>query len=131
MRLDTHAEEGLRLDLTSLIDVIFILLLFFVVSTTFVHETGLKVDLPKGSQKQEKLPAAPTVTLAADGRLEVNGEAVELDALVKKIRPLIEKSHGVVRLNADAASPWQKVFAVQEALVKAGVRSVSAQSQQQ
>jgi len=129
MNLGSEGGGDPRLDLTSLIDVIFILLLFFVVTTTFVRDRGLEVRLPKGSRRLAHRPAVPVVTLASDGRLALDGRDVSLEDLAGLLRPRVKQSGGVVRLQADAAAPWEKVFAVQEALVEAGVTSVSAQAQ--
>ena len=49
MKLQSRIKEEPTVDLTSLIDVVFLLLLFFMVSTTFEHQAVLKVDLPEGT----------------------------------------------------------------------------------
>ena len=49
MKFRRHARDDVAVELTPLIDVVFLLLIFFMVSTTFIRETELKVDLPEAT----------------------------------------------------------------------------------
>ena len=63
-------------EITPLIDVIFLLLIFFVVSTTFVRTSAIEVDLPQTSGAVEETPAGIEVRVSATGDYAVNGEAL-------------------------------------------------------
>ena len=77
-------------ELTPLIDVVFLLLIFFMVSTTFIRETQLEVDLPEAAgELQEAEPQSIVVTIAADGTYAVKKEFHDIS---KKIaRPVVNK----------------------------------------
>ena len=74
MKLRLHTSEDPNIDLTSLIDVVFLLLIFFMVSTTFEHPTRLKVDLPEASTAQHNANAPEILELVidSDGRMFLN-----------------------------------------------------------
>jgi len=76
-------EEGTDLDMTPMIDCVFLLLIFFMVTAIFKQPYTLKVELPQAHQatmvEEKKLVA----TIAADGQLEINRRAVALEALAE------------------------------------------------
>jgi len=87
-------REDPDVNLTPLIDVVFLLLIFFMVSTTFTRETELKVQLPEaGAEAVKRPPRAVEVTVSADGRYFVDGRAV-VDRRVETLRRAIEKAAG-------------------------------------
>ena len=67
MKLQPRAQEEPTVDLTSLIDVVFLLLIFFMVSTTFERQAILKVELPEASQVEEPVEVPRTMELVIDG----------------------------------------------------------------
>jgi biopolymer transport protein ExbD len=76
MKLPTRAPEAPEINLTPLIDVVFLMLVFFVVTTTFDARQSLSVTLP-GTRTGAPEPASPiVVVLAADGGLHIDGEPV-------------------------------------------------------
>lgn len=76
MRLPTREPDTPDINLTPLIDVVFLMLVFFVVSTTFIENDALEVTLPAADAGTAVEPGAVVVSLAADGRIQVNGAAV-------------------------------------------------------
>ena len=86
------AREEVFLNLTSLIDVIFVLLLFFVVTTTFSRPSQLKIDLPEASSGTPPEASAQKqleVLVGADGQYEVNGQLLltsDLDSLMTALQ---------------------------------------------
>lgn len=76
MKLPTREPEAPEINLTPLIDVVFLMLVFFVVTTTFDARQSLSVNLP-GTQTASPQPSSPiSVVLTADGRLHIDGEPV-------------------------------------------------------
>ena len=71
MRLQHHATEEPSVDLTPLIDVVFLLLIFFMVSTTFERQALLKVDLPEASEVDDRteLPESLELVIDSEGRM--------------------------------------------------------------
>ncbi len=75
-------SESPRIELTPMIDVVFLLLIFFMISTTFIERPGVTIDLPEGGTRQVAAEKREVeVYLAADGELYLQREAVTLAAL--------------------------------------------------
>ena len=110
------AREEVFLNLTSLIDVIFVLLLFFVVTTTFSRPSQLKIDLPEASSGTPPEASAQKqleVLVGADGQYEVNGQLLlnsDLDSLMAALQ----------RESADAKTPHQAFITAMDAAGKLG-----------
>jgi len=79
-RSGSFADEG-EPDLTPLIDCVFLLLIFFMVTTVFLHTKGLEVDLPAKSDPVQEQKKDINVLLDENGRIEIRGEAIEKMAL--------------------------------------------------
>jgi biopolymer transport protein ExbD len=76
-----------RIDLSPLIDVVFQLLIFFVVTTTFLADTGIPLELPEaGTGQQETMRPEMSVRIAADGSLRFQGAMVSLADLEARLR---------------------------------------------
>ena len=106
----------LLLDLTPLIDVVFLLLIFFMVSTTFVqdNDVGLEIDLPR-SDSNQLLEAAEDVALrvAADGSVFVDDTGVDIEALREKLTAAAKRDPDtMVILEADQAVDHGRVVEI-------------------
>ena len=127
MKFRRKARENVEINLASLIDVVFILLLFFVVSTTFTRETQLKVDLPEAASGK---PAEQTalkqleVVIAADGNYSLNGQVLVKSDLSGLMAALGQASEGdnsrPLTISADAKTPHQAVITAMDAAGKLG-----------
>lgn len=127
MKFRRKPRENVEIGLAPLIDVVFILLLFFVVSSTFTRETQLKIDLPEADSAaaQQEAPVNPLeVVIAADGSYAVNGQALHKSDLATLSRALQEASAGDSSLplviSADAHTPHQAVVTAMDAAGKLG-----------
>ena len=103
------------LDLTPLIDVVFLLLIFFMVSTTFVQDAaGLKIDLPR-SDNRDAIDAKQDVSIrvAADGSVFVDDAGVTLESLREHLAAAAKKNpETMVVLEADQAVDHGRVVEV-------------------
>lgn len=105
MNFSREAEEEPGLTLTSLIDVIFLLLIFFMVTTTLIDPTkklDLKLPEAKAASQETKTPA--TIEMDAKGRMTLNGENVTFDNLESRLTVLADKETkktAVVRADKD------------------------------
>ena len=109
--LSNDSDENVTIDLSPMIDCIFILLIFFIVSTVFVEETGVTVNKPDvgGASALEKNSILLAVT--ADDKVFYGGESIGVQGIIGKIKPLLietpdmpviiqgdrESSHGIVQ----------------------------------
>lgn len=98
-----HARrEDVRVDLTPLIDIIFQLVLFFMVSTTFISAPGIQVDLPRSSaqtylQEQDDV----NIWLTRDGEVYVNDQAVDWSGLDARLSNAAADPETLVIIKAD------------------------------
>jgi len=76
VRLPTREADTPDINLTPLIDVVFLMLVFFVVSTTFIEDQALQVTLPAADATEEIERTRVVASMAADGRIQINGVAV-------------------------------------------------------
>ena len=110
-----------------MIDVVFILLLFFVVTTTFTRETQLKVDLPEaasGTPPEQTELKQLEVLIAADGAFSLNGKALLESNLSSLMAALQKESDGdnslPLIISADGKTPHQAVITAMDAAGKLG-----------
>jgi biopolymer transport protein ExbD len=120
-------RENVEINLASLIDVVFILLLFFVVTTTFTRETQLKVDLPEaasGTPPEQTELKQVEVLIGADGAYSVNGKALLESNLTNLMAALQKESDGdnslPLIISADGKTPHQAVITAMDAAGKLG-----------
>ena len=114
MRFPRRESQELNINLTPLIDVVFLLLIFFMVSTTFTRETQLEVNLPQAANSsQANQQESVEITITAEGEYRVNGEAL-INTQARTLRMALTKVAGEDRdkplqISADASSPHQSV----------------------
>ena len=127
MKFRRKPRENVEINLASLIDVVFILLLFFVVTTTFTRETQLKVDLPEaasGTPPEQTELKQLEILIGADGVFSVNGKALLESNLSNLIAVLQKESNGdnslPLIISADGKTPHQAVITAMDAAGKLG-----------
>ncbi len=140
MKFPRKPREPVDINLAPLIDVVFILLLFFVVTTTFTRETQLKVDLPEAvSGTPPEVTKTPLeILVGVDGSFALNGKSLSKNDLASLIEALRLESGGdkslPVMLSADGKAPHQAVVTAMDAASKLGfahlrITTVEAQAQ--
>jgi biopolymer transport protein ExbD len=120
-------RENIDINLVSLIDVVFILLLFFVVTTTFTRETQLRVELPQavsGSPEADSNLKHLDIAISADGVYSVNNQLLPKNDLSSLMEALQRESSGDTNLplsiSADGKTPHQAVITAMDAAGKLG-----------
>lgn len=105
-----------------LIDVVFLLLIFFMLVGTFMPPEPIKVNPPLSESGEGAASSHLAVLLAADGRLAFEGRELERTALARTLaQRLAEGTQPTVQLKADAARPAHEVIDVLDALRAAGI----------
>ncbi|MFB0963871.1 MAG: biopolymer transporter ExbD [Pseudomonas sp.] len=141
MKFPRKPREPVDINLAPLIDVVFILLLFFVVTTTFTRETQLKVDLPEAvsGTPPEVMKTPLEILVGVDGSFALNGKSLSKNDLASLMEALRLESGGdkslPVMLSADGQAPHQAVVTAMDAASKLGfahlrITTVEAQAAQ-
>jgi|TARA_A100001037_G_scaffold80644_2_gene72771 biopolymer transport protein ExbD len=114
-------------DMTPLINCIFLLLVFFMVATTFVNTKGLSVDLPSG-QGEDSSRASKDINIVIDkaGEVQVNGETTSIEELAERIGKIVTTDNiKNVIIEADRAVRHQRVVKVVDIARGQGIEAVA------
>lgn len=130
MRRATPEEDEKVADLTPMLDVVFIMLIFFIVTATFIKETGIEVNRPDTVTAETKKYVSLLVAVGADSSIWIDKKKVD----IRNVRPLIEQLHsenpkGGLVIQADARSKIEKVLAIMDAARQVGVNQVAIASE--
>jgi biopolymer transport protein ExbD len=131
LKLQAHFKEEPTVDMTSLIDVVFLLLIFFMVSTTFEHQSVLKVDLPEASTVEAPNDQEERLELVIDnsGLMFLNDQQL-IDSDARTLRAAFEQAAGDRRdlpliLRADRETPHHFVVTAMDVAGQLGFRKLS------
>ena len=125
MKFRKKIKEIPHIELTSLIDIIFILLIFILLSSTFLKPV-LKIKLPVASIEEKEKRKKILVLLSNGDRLFVNKKEINIDNLQYFIeKELDEHSNAVALLNCDEDVVYQKFVTVIDILKNSGVKNVA------
>jgi biopolymer transport protein ExbD len=135
VKFQRQRREEININLTPLIDVVFLLLIFFMISTTFTREAHLTISLPEASAEGEaqQQTGSIDVVVGAEGQYTINGESlVSSDALT--LRRALLKLAGEARdvpfiITADAQAAHQSVVTVMDVAGKLGFSKLSITTQ--
>jgi len=121
-------------EMTPLIDVVFLLLIFFMVSTTFIRESQLKIDLPEATGELQQVDGqALEISISSAGEYSIDGQLLINGKLDTLIRGLREASGGNTKrrliVTADANASHQAVVQAMDAAGQVGLVRISITTQ--
>jgi biopolymer transport protein ExbD len=124
---DTGGDEGGEggIDMSPMIDCVFILLIFFIVTTTFVEETGVEVDKPQAASAAQLEKTSILIALTAKGEVVYGGREIGLSGVQPVVKRLIQKEDVPVIVQADATVPSGLLVRVIDEAKLAGAEKVS------
>jgi biopolymer transport protein ExbD len=135
MRIGAARQDDFEINVISLIDVMLTLLMFFVMTTTFVQHSAMKVALPEASEAQQDTQRAALVVMVdSNSRYYVDNNEVlnpSLDTLKEAIGRIAgDDRERTVILRADAMTPHQAVVTAMDALGQLGFTHLSIATMQ-
>jgi len=118
--------RGVIINVTSLIDVMFLLLIFFLVSSTFKQQPAINLDLPSSSTVQAVDDGPATVYLTDDGAVYLEGRLLSEDEILSTLRQQLASSgDDRIVLRADQGSRHGRVVHLMDLIKESGFRRVS------
>ncbi len=136
MNLRKFRREEMSVNLTPLIDVVFLLLIFFMVTTTFRDESEIEIDLPQASEKpMAQVGDAIDIVIDRDGKFYVNKTLVintQLGTLKRALRTIKgDRKNPPVIISADGMAPHQAVVTAMDAARQVGLVRMSIATRNQ
>ena len=130
MKFARRTRAEVEVNLTPLIDVVFLLLIFFMVSTTFTKETRISIDLPEASGDPARVSARQIeITISRTGEFAINDVAIvnnKLETVIKAIQQIADGDTTIpLIITADAATPHQAVVTAMDAAGQSGFSKFS------
>ena len=127
---DSSQEEESEINLTPMLDVVFIMLIFFIVTASFIKEAGIDVNKPDAQTAVSQDKVNILVAISASGEIWINRRRVD----IRSVRPIIERMHaenpqGSVVIQADKQSVTETLIDVMDAARQAGVFNISIAAQ--
>ncbi len=125
-RLSTPVHEENNIELTPMLDVIFIMLIFFIVTTSFVKESGIEVNRPNAVSAEKQKRASIFIAIDDKGQIWLRKRKIEIDAVRANIEKLhAESPEGGVIIQADKKSETGVLVKVMDQIRMAGVKNIS------
>lgn len=118
-------EDVQAIDLTPMLDVVFIMLVFFIVTASFVKETGREVMRPDSTTAQDQPKALLLITVTADNEIWMDKQRVDQRALRRTIeRMRIDNPKAALSIQADILADMKSVFLIVNTARDAGIDDV-------
>jgi biopolymer transport protein ExbD len=123
--LQNRTEDGVDVNMSPLIDCVFLLLIFFIVTTVFVEETGVEIQKPQAASAQDLAKESILIALTEDGRVMYGGRDIGVGGVRGVVaRQLREREAPVIILSDARATTAPLVDIIDEAKL-AGAKQVS------
>ena len=122
----TSIETTDKIDISPLIDVVFLLLIFFIVTTVFVRETGVEISKPRAASSQDLDQQAILIAVTHEGRVWHGGREIGPDGVRTVVAALLEESPDTpVIIRADSNAATEATVRVIDGAKLGGAASVS------
>jgi biopolymer transport protein ExbD len=126
MQLSNGRPRRVTLDLTPLIDVVLMLVIFFMLTTTFALSPGVQVDLPQGSSLQQPRESDAIITITKDGAVYFQDAQVSLETLQAVLqRAKAQQPHLRVVIKADTLVQHGQVVEVMDMAKRVGIERLA------
>ncbi len=126
MQFRRRTRKRVLINITSLIDILFLLIIFFVVTSTFLEQPGMRLDLPSAESAETQTIGELVIDLEAGGRIQLGGEEVRLAGLMAALETHLAApgTSPVLVIRADRAVEHGRVVQVMDYARRAGVQDL-------
>ncbi|MEM1436828.1 MAG: biopolymer transporter ExbD [Pseudomonadota bacterium] len=122
----SRGDDDADINLTPMLDVVFIMLIFFIVTATFIKQTGIDVFRPDALTAEAKKTVSVLVAINENGDIWIDKKKVDVGAVRANIERLhAENPKGTMVVQADRGATYDKLKAVLDAARNAGLREVA------
>jgi biopolymer transport protein ExbD len=125
IELNTLASRGIEINMSPLIDCVFLLLIFFIVTTVFVEETGVDIEKPRAASAGELKKQSMLIALTPEGRIVYAGREVTLNSVRGIVAQQLRAQDAPVIIMADRQSRTGQLVALMDECKLAGATRVS------
>jgi len=131
MDFEGRARIHSHLDIAPLIDIVFLLLVFFMLTSTFMVPEAVELELPESKSANVTEVTPIIISLNQTGKLALNGESIKLEQLQQAIKPLIAQNvEAAITLKSDARTEVQLLLKVMDEIRAAGGTNVGLATMQ-
>lgn len=125
----SSVEEEAQIDMTPMLDIVFIMLIFFIVTTSFVKPSGLDVNKPKASQSTQKKSANIFIGVSASGVIQMENRQVDIERVGANVeRMLAEAPEAAVLIQADKEAKHGIIVKIMDQVKQAGIDKISVEA---
>lgn len=131
MSLRARRAKGGSLDITPLVDMVFLLIIFFLLSTTFIVTPGVRIDLPAGSsQKIHKERKEITLSIDQSGIVYLNKEPLDIATLTSRLAASAQEDRDTtVLIRGDTNTAFGQVVELLDTIKHAGLHRIAIMTQ--
>ena len=123
-------EEAEEPNITPMLDVVFILLIFFIVTANFIKDPGLEINITDSETAEITENAAILIAIGPTGEIYMDGRRIDVRQVkANVIRLMAENPQGAVVMQADEKATAEKIIAVMDEVREAGVIDISIASE--
>ena len=125
---DNRSGES-EINVSPLIDIVFILLIFFIVTTVFVEETGVEIPKPRAASAQQLERHSILIAITAEGQIVYGGKNIGIRGVGDVVRRLLRKEEMPVIVQADRKAPIDLYAKVHDEATLAGAKQINLATQ--
>lgn len=130
-RRRVRPEEDAQIDMTPMLDVVFIMLIFFIVTTSFVRESGVEVNRPKAASASEQKNAGVFIAVKENGEIYLDRKQLDVQKVHSVLERIIaERGEVGLVIQADELARHGVVVKVMDAAKSAGIKQISVAAEQ-
>ena len=125
MQFSKNQQKKVTLNITSLMDIMFILIIFFTVTSTFLEQPGIELKLPEAESSETHTAEKVIVFVDAQGEIYINKNKIQLEALAETVAELLQaQTEKMVVLRADEKATHGTIIRVMDLLRKKGIYKI-------